>query len=177
MTTTITKVATAIQHACAVIEEWDTLGHPWNAWREDQTRYAIIDPILRALGWDTADPKECSIEHFIRDAKGNRGWADYALFRGYSVEDLAGQKASPSVLVEAKALRTPLDPHEEQIERYILASRMTEGMAVLTNGNEWWLYHVSSFGSSVDAWTQELDITTVFGRHIGADTLCQCLAR
>ena len=31
-------------------------------WREDLTRYGIIDPTIRALGWDTADPKECHPE-------------------------------------------------------------------------------------------------------------------
>ena len=28
-------------------------------WREHHTRYGVIDPIIRALAWDTADPKVC----------------------------------------------------------------------------------------------------------------------
>ena len=36
-------------------------------WREDLTRYVIIDPIIRALGWDTAEPKECHSEYPLSD--------------------------------------------------------------------------------------------------------------
>ena len=48
-------VEKSIESAKSKIEEWKAVGLP--GWREDQTRYAIIDPIIRALGWDTADPK------------------------------------------------------------------------------------------------------------------------
>ena len=34
---------------------------PANNW-ETSTRYIIIDPILRALGWDLSDPKQCVVE-------------------------------------------------------------------------------------------------------------------
>ena len=29
---------------------------------ETSTRYMIIDPILRALGWDLSDPEQCIVE-------------------------------------------------------------------------------------------------------------------
>ena len=31
----------------------------WAANHETSTRYMIIDPILRALGWDLSDPEQC----------------------------------------------------------------------------------------------------------------------
>ena len=35
---------------------------------EALTRYALIDPLLRALGWDTADPSQVLVE--FRSASG-----------------------------------------------------------------------------------------------------------
>ena len=40
-------VEKAIESAKSKIKEWKKVGLP--GWREDQTRYAIIDPIIRAL--------------------------------------------------------------------------------------------------------------------------------
>ena len=42
---------------------------------EASTRYALIDPIIRALGWETHDIKQCEVEYPIGDGK-----VDYALF-------------------------------------------------------------------------------------------------
>ena len=52
----VATVEEAIREINRRISEWKEVGFP--DWREDQTRYGIIDPIIRALGWDTADPKE-----------------------------------------------------------------------------------------------------------------------
>ena len=59
--------------------------------KEYQTRYWIIDPILRALGWNVSDPGLVWIEYPI-----NGEIADYALF----VPDLE----DPIMLLEAKAI-------------------------------------------------------------------------
>ena len=55
-TMSVATVEEAIREINRRISEWKEVGFP--DWREDQTRYGIIDPIIRALGWDTADPKE-----------------------------------------------------------------------------------------------------------------------
>ena len=44
---TIIAVETAIQKIREMVKEWDDV--ELNYWREDQTRYALIDPIIRAL--------------------------------------------------------------------------------------------------------------------------------
>ena len=65
----IRAVEDAIDHARRVVAEWDAVG--LTGWREYQTRCATIDPILRGLEWNTADPKEC---YPVRRARyGNRG--------------------------------------------------------------------------------------------------------
>lgn len=46
---TVNAVTTAIRHAHQVIGEWEEAGRYLDGvqWREDHTRYALIDPILR----------------------------------------------------------------------------------------------------------------------------------
>ena len=59
---------------------------------EALTRYALIDPLLRALGWNTADPALVAPEY-----KSGSGSADYALLGN----------GKPLMMVEAKKLDTP----------------------------------------------------------------------
>lgn len=58
------------------------------------TRYTLIDPLLRELGWDTADPSQV-----IPEYKSGNGRADYALL---------GSDGAPAMMVEAKSLGKPL---------------------------------------------------------------------
>ena len=60
---------------------------------EALTRYALIDPLLRELGWDTSDPAMVMPEY-----RSGSGSADYALLTN----------GSPAMMVEAKKLGTPL---------------------------------------------------------------------
>jgi len=60
---------------------------------EAQTRYALIDPLLQALGWDTADPAQVRAEYSVG---GNR--CDYLLL----------DSTIPIVLLEAKPLGSSL---------------------------------------------------------------------
>lgn len=93
---------------------------------ETRTRMALIDPLLQALGWDTADPALVLPEY---DLRGNR--ADYALLDG------AGE---PVALVEAKRLGEQLSSHRMQIVNYANLSGVP--YAGLTDGNHWELYKV-----------------------------------
>ena len=65
---------------------------------ETRTRYALIDPVLLALGWDLANPVQAKLEYEIEG-----GRIDYALFKN-GLE-------TPVVLVEAKRL-TPKGAEE-----------------------------------------------------------------
>ena len=56
---TVRKVKDAISHVRSVVKEWQEIGATWE---EEHTRYALIDPIIRALDWDTGDPKQCHPE-------------------------------------------------------------------------------------------------------------------
>ena len=57
---------------------------------ELSTRYAIIDPIIWALGWETHNPSHCRVEYTC-----GGGRVDYAFFN---------RKSDPVVLIEAKRM-------------------------------------------------------------------------
>ena len=93
---------------------------------ETRTRMGLIDPLLQALGWDTADPALVLPEY---DLSGNH--ADYALLDGTD---------KPVALVEAKKLGEQLVSHRMQIVNYANLSGVP--YAGLTDGNQWELYDV-----------------------------------
>ena len=71
---------------------------------EAQTRLSLIDPLLRALGWDTADPALVRPEYVV---SGRR--ADYALMNA---------QGDVVVFLEAKNLGEQLANHRSQVVAY-----------------------------------------------------------
>ena len=100
----------------------------YEAWN----RYITIDPMLRALGWETHDPRRCMVEW----ARGKQGNADYALY---------DPQENIAVLVEAKALGKIAQSSVKQLSRYSLGMR--DGIGVLTDGRIWSLYDLAKRGS------------------------------
>ena len=95
---------------------------------ETLTRYALIDPLLRELGWDTSDPSAVVPEY-----SSGSGRADYALM----------SSNRPAMMVEAKKLGTPLrDRVLEQGIGYCLMEG-TPHFAV-TDGAVWEIYETHS---------------------------------
>ena len=73
---------------------------PANNW-ELSTRYMVIDPVLRSLGWDLSDPSHCMVESPAGQAAGPQARCprvDYSLRCG-------GREV---VLVEAKRVAVSL---------------------------------------------------------------------
>ncbi len=91
---------------------------------ETQTRTALIDPLLTALGWDVSDPALVTPEYRV-----DVGWADYAL-RG-----TGNQRAA---IIEAKRLGSIVENHLGQMVNYCIQ----EGIAYagVTDGSHWQLY-------------------------------------
>ena len=95
---------------------------------ETLTRYALIDPLLRELGWDTSDPSAVVPEY-----SSGSGRADYALM----------SSGKPAMMVEAKKLGTPLrDKALEQSIGYCLMEG-TSHFAV-SDGARWEIYETHS---------------------------------
>lgn len=83
---------------------------------EALTRYALIDPLLRELGWDTANPIAVFPEYPIDIYGGNRARADYALL---------DDSANPFIMIEAKKLGEPL----------LTGTAVNQGMQACLNTN------------------------------------------
>lgn len=96
------------------------------AQNEYRTRAVLIDPLLQALEWDTANPDQVQVEYQV-----NNGYADYAL--------LSHNK--PIMVIEAKKLREDLRPHFNQARSY--ATEAEVPYFSLTDGNVWRTFHVS----------------------------------
>ena len=90
---------------------------------EAMTRYALIDPFLRELGWNTDNP-----EQVIPEYRSDKGSADYALIG----------EGKPVVIVEAKKLDTPLPDVREQGIQYCVK----EGIEhfTVTDGRCWEIF-------------------------------------
>lgn len=61
---------------------------------EVRTRYALVDPILQALGWNLTDPSQVQIEYETKTDQSQPCRVDYALL----------STGKPEILVEAKPL-------------------------------------------------------------------------
>lgn len=92
---------------------------------EALTRYVLIDPLLRELGWDTEDPGSLMPEY-----RGAGGRADYALMVG----------GNPAALLEAKKLGAPLASGVAQALNY--CNQQGISYMAVTDGDRWELYEV-----------------------------------
>ena len=98
------------------------------ALRESQplTRYALVDPLLRRLGWDTEDPALVVPEY-----RSGSGAHEYGLLDG-------GRLVA---LVEAHALDEPL---RESVDALLIAAREAgAAYGAITDGWRWELYAAS----------------------------------
>ena len=97
---------------------------------ETSTRYIVIDPILRALGWDLSNPAECVVEYPV-DRRGN-----YPATRVDYVLKCAN--GDPAAVIEAKRIDVVSDDERalNQMDRY-LQDIQTAVVAAVTNGQYW----------------------------------------
>lgn len=88
---------------------------------EAVTRAVLVDPVLRALGWDIANPAMVEVER--QAGSGNK--FDYFL------------NGEMPVVVEAKKLGEPLEQHFMQIVRYAFTQEIAISAVYLTDGLKW----------------------------------------
>ena len=94
---------------------------------EALVRYCIVDPLLRALGWDLRNPNQVVPEYTV-----SRGKKKMRL--DYLLRDAEGK---PFVAIEVKAL----DKVEEAEKEVFSAIRESKAkFAVITDGKSWHLY-------------------------------------
>jgi len=95
---------------------------------EQDTKAALIVPVLRALGWDVEDLEDVKLEYRRRPSDNP---VDYALFL----------LRTPRLFIEAKSLGSHLDDGKWAAQ--ILAYATVAGVewVALTDGNEWRIYN------------------------------------
>ena len=97
---------------------------------EALTRYVLIDPVLRCLGWDTADPTQVFPE-FPTETGGR---PDYALLI----------EGKPHIMVEAKSLGTDLEKALDKGFQYCWRNQVP--FYVVTDGNLWIVFDITEMG-------------------------------
>ena len=93
---------------------------------EALTRYALIDPLLRELGWDTEDPDVVRPEYRVP----NNQLADYVLF--------ADRK--PAIVIESKKLDEPLQGGKALDQGILYCAHTGSKYFLLTDGRRYELY-------------------------------------
>lgn len=126
-----------------VIERIRGLGEPPN---EEAVILQIVLPILRELGWDSADPSRVAPQYTVGQGKG-AGRVDLALLM---------PRRGPVALIEAKAPNVRLEDHVEQVLRYAFYAGVN--ICVLTSGLKWWLYLSREDGPPSERRFADLDV-------------------
>lgn len=113
---------------------------------EMMTRYALVDPLLREMGWDLSDPGMVVPEE---DLVKSAGKTDYTMFcnmtgrprtlrRSGTADDAVFLDAPPVMVVEVKKLEDHLDSAVVMIAHYMETRGTRYG--VLTDGRRWRIY-------------------------------------
>ena len=110
---------------------------------ETRTRQALIDPMLRALGWDVEDPNSVELEYGIK-----RKWADYALM----------ESGRPIAVIEAKALGRVLKD-DEKMQALNYANMDGIDYMAVTNGDHWQMFDVFKRGQLDNRILMEFQLT------------------
>ena len=97
---------------------------------EALTRYALIDPLLRELGWDTANPDMVIPEYRVP----NNQIADYVLL----------DNGHPVMVVESKKLDEPLQSGRALDQGILYCAHTGSKHFVLTDGKRWEVYGASN---------------------------------
>lgn len=126
-----------------VIERIRSLDEPPN---EEATKFQIVLPILRELGWDAFDATRVAPEYSVGSGKSG-GRVDLALL---------APRRGPLALIEVKTAGAKLDDHVVQVLGYAF----NEGVdiCVLTTGLKWWLYLPREKGPPHERRFAELDV-------------------
>ncbi len=100
------------------------------------TRYALVDPLLYELGWDTADPATVVPE----DTSGlGRGRPDYVL----------QDNGQPAMVIEAKKLGSGLQNGARQAIDYAMDANRQARYFAITDGQHWEIYDTNRPASNM----------------------------
>lgn len=98
---------------------------------EEATKMGLIVPFIRALGYDVFDTSEVCPEYVATTSDRKDQRVDYAILK----DDV------PIILIECKALNTPLEVGQaDQLRKYFGNGNFKAPVAILTDGNVYKFY-------------------------------------
>ena len=130
----ISAMEEAIRQVRQQLNDYPSSDYLYN---EATTRNVIINPMLEALGWDLHNLNQCGYEIDPKGELWGKKPADYAL---------GAPSGRTVVIIEAKRLANPLttEKEAEQLAGYV--DGILSGVAVLTNGSDWYIYNLRKRG-------------------------------
>jgi predicted type IV restriction endonuclease len=120
-------IESVLREVSARIERFRN-GRPLN---EQNTKSSLIEPVLRALGWDLEDPDE--VHHEYKNRPKDRP-VDYALLVSRTVR----------LLLEAKGMSQDLNDRKFASQIVSYAAVAGAEWVVLTDGDEWRIYNATA---------------------------------
>ena len=125
--------------------------HDYLSGKERRTRQVLIDPLLKAFGWDVSDPGAVYLEY---------NHMDYALM----------SDDKPVAVIEAKPLGNAL---ETKVRTQAIAYAIDNNIPyiVVTNGDRWEMYEVLKPGTPEDKKLMEFQLS----KDSSQDTVLQAL--
>lgn len=129
---------------------------------EHQTKTEIIEPVLECFGWDVSQENEM-VKEWRPPTSGNRQRIDYAFFPHQDAHLPVVDESRPVILLEAKRTGTRLGSRGlSQLTEYIMrhGGARHDGMAVLTNGAEWWFFSTIGLEDLTERFAYKVNLVT-----------------
>lgn len=120
-------------------------GGKWPVTNEMLTRYTLIDPVLRTLGWPLDDPSHVFAGEGIVHRSGIKVHPDYALYKnGETVAFVEAKNWGTMYKLNHKATTNEIKRTREyrQLAKYCRECETganVSPLGVLTDGGSWWL--------------------------------------
>ena len=121
----------AIEKAYA---SWEQNGDKIYSRNEMATRYALIDPVLRSLGWDTEDSSMVRVHDRLKNGKR----PDYTLYKNGNPVAFVEAKYWGKISTLKKLSNITIDKVFSELETYSKPNQVHTG--ILTDGGVWWLF-------------------------------------
>ena len=140
-----------LQEVIEQLQEMIATHHDYLSGKERRTRQVLIDPLLKAFGWDVSDPDTVYLEH---------NHMDYALM----------SDDRPVAVIEAKPLGNAL---ETRVRTQAIAYAIDNNIPyiVVANGDRWEMYEVLKPGTPEDKKLMEFQLS----KDSSQDTALQAL--
>jgi len=148
----MTKVSTKSKELSValkqVLNSMGEYGHTLLWKNEALTHYVLIDPVLRAIGWDTTNPKFVQVEYPTEEAS-KPDYADYALLREGEVVAIVEAKSWGTIYRLGNKIKKQslMDTREiQKLRHYCNLCKINIG--ILTDGGAWWIFNFAKQRSS-----------------------------